>query len=149
MNRILSIDPSGTGTTGLFFINGKEQEFFSYENREWKEHSKFLISLVKEKKPNLILYENTNYINLKGRDMTSLFKFFGVIECLSSFFNLEVDSIFVKQVKELKDGLLKGNKNIMGLTYQIGRGKGWKWEEKKINIHQLDALLVYLIWRKK
>ena len=50
---------------------------------------------------------------------------------------------------KLKDNLLKGNKNITGLTYQTGRGNGWKWENKKISIHQLDALLVYYLWSKK
>jgi hypothetical protein len=31
-NRILSIDPSGTGTTGIFYTNGKKQEFKEYKD---------------------------------------------------------------------------------------------------------------------
>lgn len=149
MDKVLSIDPSGTGTSGICLVENGICSFTEYQNKNWKEHLTFIISLIKEKQPNLIIYENTNYINLKGIGMTSLFKLFGAIECLSSFFNLAINNILVKQVKELKDNLLKGNKNIMGLTYQVGRGKGWKWNETKISIHQLDALIVYWLWSKK
>jgi hypothetical protein len=151
MNRILSIDPSGTGTSGLFFTNGTKQEFFSCENRDWKEHLKFLIELIKEKKPNLIIYEHTNYINLKGKDMTSLFKLLGSIETLSCVFNFiqEINNIPVDQVKRLYRQIYQKEKEIKGLTYQIGRGKGWMFESKRISKHELDALLAYYLFIRK
>jgi hypothetical protein len=30
--RILAIDPSGTGTTGIFYTNGSQQEFSEYKD---------------------------------------------------------------------------------------------------------------------
>jgi hypothetical protein len=33
-NRILAIDPSGTGTTGLYFKNGKEEEFKELKEKD-------------------------------------------------------------------------------------------------------------------
>jgi hypothetical protein len=32
--RVLSIDPSGTGTSGMCFVNGQEKQFFSFQSRE-------------------------------------------------------------------------------------------------------------------
>jgi len=32
--RILSIDPSGTGTTGIYFKNGKQEAFNSYQGKD-------------------------------------------------------------------------------------------------------------------
>jgi hypothetical protein len=34
MVRILSIDPSGTGTTGIFFTDGKKEEFYSFVSKD-------------------------------------------------------------------------------------------------------------------
>jgi hypothetical protein len=31
--KILSIDPSGTGTTGIFFIDGITQEFYDFHSK--------------------------------------------------------------------------------------------------------------------
>ena len=144
--KILSIDPSGTGTSGMFFTNGTEQEFFSYENKNWKEHYSFIKELVQNKKPNLIIYEHTNYINLKGIDMTSLFKLFGAIECLEVE---RINNIPVNQVKELAKKLLKGELKLAEIEYQQGRGKGWMFEGKRISIHCLEAFIVYYLWKDK
>jgi hypothetical protein len=82
------------------------------------------VEQVKELKPNLILYEHTNYINLKGKDMTSLFKLFGGIESLVYLGVEEIKSVPVNQVKALKEKLFKGTKQIVGLEFAKGRGKG-------------------------
>ena len=70
-NSVLSIDPSGTGITGLFLTNGTKQSFQQFQDKDWKEHLKFLVNYVKDQQVNQIIYEHTNYINLKGKDMTS------------------------------------------------------------------------------
>ena len=145
--RILSIDPSGTGTSGVYFRNGKEQRFSSFQSKDWKQHLAFLVEQVKELKPNLILYEHTNYINLKGKDMTSLFKLFGGIESLVYLGVEEIKSVPVNQVKALKDKLFKGTKTITGLEFAKGRGKGWTLNHQKLNLHELDAWLVYWLGR--
>ena len=149
--RVLSIDPSGTGTSGIFFINDTNQEFHQFQGKEWKGHLNFIREKITELKPSIIIYEHTNFINLKGADMTSLFKLFGAMETLTCLFDFiqQITNIPVHQVKGLKDKILKGIKTIPSLTYKKGRGNGWQWGSEKISIHQLDALLVYLIWSKK
>ena len=143
MLRILSIDPSGTGTTGICLINQKLtlQEF---KSSAWKEHVIFLQKVVKDFQPNLLLYETTNYINSKGKDMTGLLKLIGAIESLPV---QRVESILVSQVKDLKGKLFKKQSQIPSLEFKFG--SGWFYSEKRISLHQLDAFLVYQLWKTK
>ncbi|RHZ35974.1 hypothetical protein [endosymbiont GvMRE of Glomus versiforme] len=145
MNRILSIDPSGTGTTGIYFRNGKQEEFNHYQGKDWQKHYDFIVSLVKTYRPNILLYEHTNFINTKGKDMTSLLKLLGTLEVLPVE---KVKSVPVNQVKALKTKLLKGTKTIAGLEFAKGRGKGWSWKGQRISVHELDAWLVYCLGRE-
>ena len=69
MNRILSIDPSGTGTSGTFLIDIYDEdnstnfyEFYEYKNDNWREHLKFFVNLIREKEPNIVIFEDTTYI---------------------------------------------------------------------------------------
>ena len=121
MERILSIDPSGTGTTGVYFKNGEREEFNSYQGKDWQKHYNFIVSLVKAYQPNVLLYESTNFVRLRGKDMTSLFKLLGAVEVLPVE---QVRSVPVNQVKALKDKLFKGTQQIPGLEFAKGRGKG-------------------------
>jgi len=121
MNKILSIDPSGTGTTGIYFKNGEQVEFSSYQAKDWQKHYNFIAALVKAYQPNVLLYEHTNFVRLRGKDMTSLFKLLGALEVLPVE---QVKSVPVNQVKALKDQLFKGSKTITGLEFAKGRGKG-------------------------
>ena len=148
MNKILSIDPSGTGTTGIYFRSGDQHKFSSFQNKEWKQHLAFLVEQVRTLKPNLILYEHTNYITLKGKDMTSLFKLFGGIESLIYLGVKQIKTVPVNQVKTLKNQLFKGTKTIAGLEFAKGRGKGWTLNHQKLNLHELDAWLVYWLGRE-
>jgi hypothetical protein len=121
MNRILSIDPSGTGTSGIYFRNGQQEKFNHYQGKDWQNHYDFIVSLVKIYQPTVLLYESTNFINTRGKDMTSLLKLLGALEVLPVE---KVKSVPVNQVKSLKDKLLKGTKIIAGLEFAKGRGKG-------------------------
>jgi hypothetical protein len=42
--------------------------------------------------------------------------------------------------------LFTGREQLEGLTCKVGRGKGWKYKQKKISLHQLDALVIYHLW---
>ncbi|KLL03184.1 MAG: hypothetical protein MRERV_38c007 [Mycoplasmataceae bacterium RV_VA103A] len=142
MSRILSIDPSGTGTTGIYFQHGKQGEFNSYQGKEWQKHYAFIASLVKLHNPNLLLYEHTNYVSSRGKDMTNLFKLFGALEVLPVE---KVKSVPVNQVKALKAKLLNGSIKIAGLEFKQGRGKGWTLNQQRVSVHELDAYLVHYL----
>ena len=150
--RILSIDPSGTGTTGIFFKGGFEEQFISYQGLDWKKHYKFIAGMVRVYHPDILLYETTNFISLRGKDMTSLLKLLGTMETLSlpcSTTRPRTETIPVDQVKRLKTQLLKGDKQVEGITYQPGRGKGWNHKGKSISVHGLDAYLIYWLWKEQ
>lgn len=87
---------------------------------------KFFIDLIKEKKPQTIIFEHTNYVSLHGKDMTSLFKLFGGIKTLSYVFDFleRVEYLPVNQVKELRGKIFRQTKQIKDLTYKVGRGGG-------------------------
>ena len=142
MNRILSIDPSGTGTTGIYFKHGKQEQFNSYKDKDWQNHYNFIVSLVKAYQPNILLYEHTNYVGLRGKDMTSLFKLLGALAVLPVE---QIKQVPVNQVKALKDQLFKGSQIIPGLKFAKGRGKGWTFKDQKLNLHELDAYLIHYL----
>lgn len=143
MLRILSIDPSGTGTTGVCLVD-KGIILREFKNSQWKEHWEFIRELVRNHQPNLLLYETTNYINSKGKDMTGLLKLIGAIESLPVE---KIDSILVHQVKDLKSKLFKNQTSLPDLTFKPGQG--WFYENKKISLHELDAFLVYQLWKER
>ena len=144
MLKILALDPSGTGTTGIALMENDQVIFKEFTSPEWKEHWQTLIGLMEEFKPKIVLYESTNYIHSRGKDMTSLFKLLGGLECLG-----HSEAIPVHQVKGLKQKLFTGKASIAGITYSPGRGKGWTYKEQRISVHCLEAYLVYYLWKDK
>jgi hypothetical protein len=94
----------------------------------------------------MIIYENTTYIYGRQHQGTvGLYKLIGGIASLKHFlgFVREINSVAVNQVKSFKNKLFKEEEQIEDLTYQQGRGGGWKYKLQKINLHQLDALVIY------
>ncbi|CAI2180303.1 14224_t:CDS:1 [Funneliformis geosporum] len=121
MLKILSLDPSGTGTTGICLINGSQITFKEFKSKVWKEHLTYLAQLNKTFQPQVILFEHTNYINSRGKDMTGLLKLLGALECLPLD---HIESLPVHQVKELSKQLFKGTKKLPEIEFKPGRGKG-------------------------
>ena len=150
IQKIITIDPSGTGTTGIYFLNKETNNeiFQEYKSSKWEEHLQFLVEKIKDWKPNIIIYENTYYVHKRIMGTLSLLKLIGGIVGMKYTFDFieELSSIAVNQVKSFKDKLFAEKEQIEKLTCKIGRGKGWKYKKKKINLHQLDALIVYHLW---
>lgn len=139
MVKILALDPSGTGTTGLCLIENDHYLFTEFQHKDWKKHFQF----IQEWTPgvSLLLYENTHFLKEKTQDSLSLFRLLGTIESLP----IRKKDQLVSQVKELKKQVFKGTKQIPNLTYKLGRG--WIFKQTKISLHCLDAFLVYCLWK--
>jgi len=142
-NRILSIDPSGTGTTGICLINNQTIEFKEIKDIYWKNHYNFIVANINLYQPNLLLFENTNFINNRNKDSLNLIRLLGAIECLAVE---KVESINVVKVKQVSKALFSGQVKIESLEYLPGRGKGWMWKGKRVSIHQLEAYLVFYLY---
>ena len=144
-NKYLSVDPSGSGTTGCVLYDEKKRkyELFSFTGKNWQEHFNFLSQICQEKKVNIFLYETTNFINKRTKNTADLFRLLGAIEILPSFQkNIKKhDYILVKQVKDLYKKVNQKTLIIPELGRKIGRKGGWFFQGQKINIHELDALL--------
>ena len=143
--RILAIDPSATGTTGICLIIGSEITFLKCENKDWKEHFKWILGLVKEYKIDLIVCETATYISNTSADIRKLIGLVGAIEILPYFFNLEVKTHPSDQNKRLRKKIVNKQVGIAGLNYQ--RGKAWTYQNNIISVHELDAFLTYWIWK--
>jgi len=142
MLRILSIDPSGTGTTGVCLIK-TTIVFQEFKSANWKKHAEYIAKIVKEE-PTIVLYENTNYLHSRQHSGTvSLLKLIGAIESLP----VKTESILVSQVKDLKSKVFKNQSQIPGLEFKYGQG--WFYESQKISLHCLDAFLVYYLWKER
>ena len=143
MSKILALDPSGTGTTGVCLIS-QRITFKEFKSKDWKEHVGFIKALVEKEKPTLLLYENTNYLHQRQHSGTvNLLKLIGAIESLP----VKTESILVNQVKDLKSKVFKEIKHIPDLLFKYGQG--WFYKSQKISLHQLDAFLVYWLWKEK
>ncbi|KLL04973.1 MAG: hypothetical protein MRERV_8c060 [Mycoplasmataceae bacterium RV_VA103A] len=142
-NSILSIDPGGK--TGIYYKNGEQEQFLEI-NKCWKETCGEIKELVKEKGINAVIFENTNYIHKRTKDGLNLFRLLGAIECLEV---QQVRSVNVLKVKEMTKRLLNGTYWIANIKYSPGRGKGWMFKNKRVSIHQLEAYLVYYLWKDK
>lgn len=142
MPRILSIDPSGTGTTGFCLIENDSYLFFEFQNKDWKEHLFFLKDLLIKETPDFLLYENTHYLHTKTQDSLNLFRLLGGLEGLP----VKTEHILVNQVKDLKSKLFKKSRQIPNLEFKFGQG--WFYSSQRISLHQLDAFLVYWLWKE-
>lgn len=149
----LSIDPSGSGTTGIFFWNNttKEEYFATFKSKDWKDHFLFLMKICEEKKINLIIYETTNFIKIRGSDLTSLFKIFGAIESLPHVNSkvISCKTVFVRDVKLMQKKIKENALEMKNLFFRAGRGGGWFRKEKKISTHEVDAFLILYLYFKK
>jgi hypothetical protein len=54
-----------------------------------------------------------------------------------------IERVNVLAVKKLTKQLLTGVKELEGIEYLKGRGKGWMFKGKRVSIHCLEAYLVY------
>jgi len=143
------IDPSGNGTTGICLVTkNNEIEFISYKDKLWENHLLFIIEIIKKYKPACVVYENTNYVHKKTQGTLNLLKLIGGIVTLKIFFEFIflLEGVAVNKVKSIKKKIFSHQEEIENLTYTAGRGNGWKYKKKKINLHQLDALIIYHIW---
>lgn len=151
--KYLSIDPSGSGTTGVFFWNSKtNEEFFTtFKSKSWKDHFVFLLKICEEKKANFIVYETTNFIKIRGSDLTSLFKIFGIIESIPYIIKRVryCETIFVREVKLLQKKVKENSSEMKNLFFKPGRGGGWFRNENKISTHEVDAFLGLYLYLKK
>ena len=140
MDKVLSLDPGGK--TGIYFTDGTQEQFFEVNNKNWKENYEAIRKLAKEKRANLVIFEDTNYIHKRAKDSLSLFRLLGAIEFLPV---QQIKTVNVLRVKDLTKKLLKGIIQIKGLEYKQGRGKGWMFKGKRVSIHQLESFLVYYL----
>lgn len=139
--KTLAIDPGGK--TGIYFKNGEQEQFLEI-NKPWKETYREIKGLVKENQINLLLFEDTNYIHKRTKEGLNLFRLLGAIECLEA---KEIRGINVLEVKKLTKQLYQGIKQIKEISYSRGRGKGWMFKGKRVSIHQLEAFLVFYLFK--
>lgn len=153
MDFILTIDPSGTGSTGVCLVNQESGEvsFQEFKSKLWEEHLGFLFDLVKSKEPKIVVFETTNYIRHRMQSSLHLFKLIGAIVAFKYMFSFieALDSVAVNQVKSYKLKLQNKEEEMAGLSLERGRGKGWEYQTKKISLHQLDALIIFYLWNLK
>lgn len=135
----LGIDISGTGTTSIF-DGFNIHTFFS---KEWKEHFKF-IQKIRGLYPSInecIIFEEMRPLqnNVANIDMVSYAKLIGAIEI--KYKNIFKVNSFM--IKNFKDKIRNNKKRIDGLIFKVGRAGGWFWYSKRINEHEVDAIIIY------
>lgn len=160
----IGIDPSGTGTTAIVAFEDNilldKQEF---TNKDWKEHSKFIINYLKNEKPfgkilsnnhkleYLIFIENCLYTNANdSKDRDDLLRLLGAIENKLNELQINFNWVSPKHTKSVvknmenlskyNDGCIWEFNDEIPLTYEYG--KGWKYNNEKISHHLRDAIII-------
>lgn len=154
MDVILTIDPSGSGSTGVCVVQKEGiRESFSFtefKSNNWEEHFLFILNLLRENKPNVVIFETTTYIERRMKNSVDLLKLTGAIACLRYFFDfIRLESIAVNRVKAYKYKIQHNELVLPELICQLGRGKGWSYQKQRISLHQLDALIIFFLWKQK
>ena len=148
-NLVMTIDPGET--TGICLVRDNLIiGFQEHKSKNWEDSLNFIADLVQKEKPRVVIYENTSYVHKRIPGTLNLLKLIGGIVGIKFAFDFieELGGIAVNQVKSLKGKLFSGQEQIKGLACKIGRGKGWKYNSKRISLHQLDALVIYHLWSK-
>jgi len=144
---IITIDPSGTSTTGIFcFWNWDKYEIISFSHEKWTKHVDFLVGLIDKHQPEYIAYENSNF--LKGAVMNhhfrNLLKVVAGIEWICYEKGIKskwIGSVFVEKINQNW-----GKKNkVGGLVYN---NKKWSFKGQVLNEHEKDAILVFYLFYK-
>lgn len=126
--KIISIDPSGTGTTGICLIWGLSKLFFEFKSKKWQEHYQYIFNLIQREKPTLVLIETAYYESKSGnKDLMDLGKLAGVLECLKFHTNSQIVMRLNNLTKDYGDKLKKEEKFIPKLFYLNGK---WVYYEE-------------------
>lgn len=162
-NYLLSIDPSGTGTTSIFNINDNNFELIKSEN--WLHHFYQIqqkILWIKKDKINPIIYFETvkSAYNNQNKDLVPLLKLCGALESYCIIKNIHYKTVTSDQVKRyvrwfdkikgLSEKELTYVRNIKMINFcnKTGLNKDknkWFYNNEKINAHQRDSVLIYWI----
>lgn len=168
-NYLLSIDPSGTGTTAIFNKNDNNFELIKSENwlhHFWRIQQKIFL-LQKDKLEPIIYFETVKsaYSN-NNADIVPLIKLCGALESYCIIKNINYKTIssdqtkrYVKWFKDIK--LIELNKNgkinkrdnkKLEFCHSTGLeliNNKWFYNNEIINAHQRDTVLIYCISKFK
>ncbi len=156
MVRILSIDPSGTSISGLFYFeNWNHYEISSISAKKWLEQGKKIETYLKNKQVEVLLIETTNLYKKSGYtyEMPALIKLVGLLEYLALQNGIECHLISNRFMDKWE--LAARERKIAGLELKkikrdSGRPKNvWHFKDQPLNEHEKDAVLIfYVYWCK-
>jgi hypothetical protein len=153
MTRILSIDPSGTSISGLFYFeNWNKWEISSIEAENWLEQAEKLGKEVKNKQVNILACETSRMWKKTSYTFhfDKLIKLVGHCEYLSQQLGIEYVPIsnqyLNKWEAEAKEGKIAGLE-LRKVQGKNGRPKNtWYFKNKELNEHEKDAVLIFFIY---
>lgn len=79
-NKVLTIDPSRTGSSILSLTDGAICKSTQFYSSDWKEHLKFIVNFVKENQPTQVIYEKVNQVHNRSVSAINLSKLLKAIE---------------------------------------------------------------------
>ena len=136
---ILALDP-GKQMGYFYFENWSNYEIGTLEGKNYLEQSKNLENLVKNKQPQILVWETSFWwkTNKAQKDLQELVCLNGVIGYLAFIYGLQGKTILNHSVLEVAK-----TKTIEGLKSKENQ---WQFKGKEINIHERDAVLVFWIY---
>jgi len=143
---IICCDQGATKTTGYFmFFGGCAYDFRTWTDENWLSHVKDAEKLLTEKKPTLFIFEDckqyagnkAGFVNYHFRNVV---KAGGAVEYLCH--KLGVKTYGIANAHEWRTQKKAKGGEIPGLF----RKREWYFKDKKISVHEKDALILFYMW---
>lgn len=154
----MSIDPSGTSTTGIFYYeNWNKWAILNSQSPDWLEQARNIENWIKDLQPKRLLVETGKLFQSRryNKHMVDLIRLVGAVEYLANQKSIEYVKISNQYRQkwansEADKGFIPGLE-IRKIQGKRGRAKKvWFFKDKELNEHELDALLVfYAYWVKR
>ena len=143
---VISCDQGATKITGYFiWFGGCAYDFRTCEDENWICHVESAERLIKEIKPSLFLFEDVKQYagNSKGfvnYHFRNVVKAGGAVEYVCH--QLGVSKYGIVNAHEWRTQ----EKAKRGMTPGLIRKKEWYFKDRKITVHEKDALVLFYVW---
>jgi len=146
---IISCDQGATKITGYFlWLGGCSYDFWTCEDKNWVKHVDDGKKLLEKYKPTLFIFEDNK--QLAGNDKgfanyhyRDVLRAGGAMEYVCHSLNIKTYGIFNANTWRTKKKALAGE--IPGLI----KKREWYFKERKITVHEKDAVILLYIWFKR
>lgn len=153
MNKVIAIDPSGTGTTAIYNNDLIMSGTKTFTSENWQEHYHFLVEEIKYGKYDTIIVETLTPKRIGNQATKHLINLAKLLGCLEEHFKFaNIVWVIASDTKRLMKKLktMEFGEQLYGIKkIKVGRAIKYRAEFKDLTTHEIDSVAIYHIWKDK